>query len=131
MAALNLNTYNDLNTAQKVGNYKLFKTVPSNQAISTWKKEIEVEVYKISLTKWAALNLSTYNDLNTAQKVGNYKLFKTVPSNQAISTWKKEIEVEVYEKSLTKWASNSIVWNRVLLVLSLSWLCSKNDWRCF
>lgn len=56
----------------------------------------------------AALSFRTYNDLNTAQKVGNYKLFKTVPSNQAISTWKKEIEVKVYEKSLTKWAL--IVW---------------------
>ena len=74
----------------------------------------------------AALNLSTYNDLNTAQKVGNYKLFKTVPSNQAISTWKKEIKVKVYEKSLTKWASNSMVWNRVVICTTYGRFLSKN-----
>lgn len=74
----------------------------------------------------AALNLSTYNDLNTAQKVGNYKLFKTVPSNQAISTWKKEIEVKVYEKSITKWAPHSMVWNRVVICITYGRFLSKN-----
>ena len=54
-------------------------------------------VYKTQPCRGSPKNLSTYNDLNTAQKVGNYKLFKTVPSNQAISTGKKEIEVKVYK----------------------------------